>query len=144
METRVPRSVFREMISSAITPVTATARGSVYQDGEEITAIKQFARDVTPRTDLALSLTIANVNLDGKVQTARSVKCTLDAFMVLVTSHGNVIVLTAGADFFAIEIWNIAPDENLVRMGLRAQILVRGGIPVPAKTATLDKTVTKK
>jgi len=40
METRVPRSVFREMISSAITPVTATARGSVYQDGEEITAIK--------------------------------------------------------------------------------------------------------
>lgn len=49
-------------------------------------------------------LLFADVNLDGKVQTARSVKCTLDAFMVLVTSHGNVIVLTAGAEFFAIEV----------------------------------------
>ena len=40
METRVLSSVFREMISSVIIPVTATAQECVYQDGEELTAMK--------------------------------------------------------------------------------------------------------
>ena len=166
--------------------------------------------------------------MDGKVQTVRSVKCTPDAFMALAPSHGNVIVLRAGVEVFAIlvrfyiqsersccsfdqsqshssrlfphflkvlfflalstiliittgtfasssllilpvfilfffaykthncdlnhwnlystcffQIWNFAPDINLVRMELRAQILMRDSTPVPAKTATLDKTVTE-
>lgn len=46
----------------------------------------------------------ADVNKDGKVQTARSVQCTPDAFMALVTSHGNVIVLKAGVEVYAIEV----------------------------------------
>ena len=41
------------------------------------------------------------------------------------------------------QIWNIAPDKNLARMGLRVQTLVWGGTPVTAKRATLDKTATK-
>ena len=46
-----------------------------------------------------------DVEVDGKVQTAQSVKCTLDAFMELVTaSHGNAIVVKAGVDIFAIEV----------------------------------------
>ena len=49
-----------------------------------------------------LLLLFAVVNLDGKVQTARSVKCTPDAFMAHAASHGNVIALTAGVEFFAI------------------------------------------
>jgi len=121
------------------------AHECVYQDGRDNTAMKQFARDVTRITDPAISLTIANVKVDGKVQTAQSVKCTLDAFMELVTaSHGNAIVVKAGVEYFAIEIWNIAPDKNLARMGLRVQTLVWGGTPVTAKRATLDKTATKK
>lgn len=105
---------------------------------------KQFVWDATPRTEPARSLTNAIVNLDGKVQTARSVKCTPDAFMAHAASHGNVIALTAGVEFFAIKIWIFAPIINLVRMELRAQILMWGGTPVPAKTATLEKTVTEK
>lgn len=124
--------------------MTATAQEFVYQDGEDVTAMKQFAWDATPRTDLARSLTNAIVNMDGKVQTVRSVKCTPDAFMALAPSHGIVIVLRAGVEVFAILIWNFAPDINLVRMELRAQILMRDSTPVPAKTATLDKTVTEK
>lgn len=50
-------------------------------------------------------LLFPDVEVDGKVQTAQSVKCTLDAFMELVTaSHGNAIVVKAGVDIFAIEV----------------------------------------
>ena len=50
-------------------------------------------------------LLFPDVEVDGEVQTAQSVKCTLDAFMELVTaSHGNAIVVKAGVDHFAIEV----------------------------------------
>jgi len=50
-------------------------------------------------------LLFPDVKVDGKVQTAQSVKCTLDAFMELVTaSHGNAIVVKAGVEYFAIEV----------------------------------------
>ena len=51
-----------------------------------------------------LLLLFAVVNMDGKVQTARNVKCTPDAFMARAASHGNVIVLKAGAELFAIKV----------------------------------------